>query len=170
MNFKRILSFALCGVLTSSFMFNNLSTCFATGDYITKIDVDINNVDNIGRKLYELCNQFNYSHGIHTDDSLSGWAQSAYEYFFKAESGHYNVLPQDKKIIFAQCIEAMHINKDNSVWHEAINTALTLLSSHGGHCNWRAIALIDDVYCFLSTFLSESGIDCDTSDNHEIEA
>ncbi len=158
MKFKKTLSFIGCTLLIFTSVSTNLSSCFATGDYITEINVDVNNVDDIKRKLNYLCNQFNYSHGIQTDDDLPGWEKSAYQYFFEAGSGHYNFLPQNEKSTFAKCIEAMYLNKNNTIWHDAIKNVLVLLSSHGGHCAARATALVESSYNLLSQFLIDHNI------------
>ena len=159
MKFKKILSFIGCTLLIFTSVSTNLSNCFANGGkYITEIYVDIHNVNNIEKKLYELCNQFNHSHGIQTDETLSALKESAYQYFF-GSSYRYNYIPSDEKLIFAQCIEAMYLNKDNPVWHNIIKEMLTLVSLHGRHNIQMDIYMIHHICKSLNSFLHDNGID-----------
>lgn len=140
-------------------------------NYITRINVDITNTNDISNKLDELCRQFNHTRGIEVDDIQYGWQQTATEYFFTETNMYNHHQMQDyHKIILAQCIQAMYQNKDEAVWQGAINSTLLSLSSHGGHCQWRAEALINTTYDTLRQFLRENGIEeANPDSDHNVE-
>ncbi len=136
-------------------------------NYITKIVVDVNNCDEMCRKLTELCKQFNYNRGIYVDDSLIGYEQTAYEYFFKGYA-RFDILSPYHKMLLAQCIEAMYINRYDSAWKNVIDAVLMLLSSHGGRYSARAEALVNVTYDSLRRFLLESNIKHRSEDDTDV--
>lgn len=126
-------------------------------NYITNMRVDIENANDIGNKLNTLCRQFNYTRGIDVDDNVYGHEQSAYQYFFNGHNRYWE-LPIYHRRVLAQCIEAMYQNRNNEIWHNIIDVVLMSLSSHGGHCSWRAEALVNTIYDSLCKFLRENRI------------
>lgn len=126
-------------------------------NYITNMEVNIDKPRDIGDKLYTLCRQFGYTRGIDVDDNAFGYEQSAYQYFFNGHN-RYRELSIYHRRILAQCIEAMHQNRNNKTWHNIIDAVLVSLSSHGGHCSWRAEALVNTIYNNLCKFLRENKI------------
>ncbi len=126
-------------------------------NYITNMTVNINNSNDIGNKLSALCRQFNITSGMQVDDRQTGWTQSATEYFFTDQRRYFQISEYHKTIL-AQCIEAMYENRDNNGWSGIIEATLMSLSSHGGHCSWRAEALVNTAYDNLYRFLSENSI------------
>ena len=121
------------------------------------MNVDVNDVNGTGRKLDELCRQFGYLRGIPVEDSVFGYEKSAYQYFFEY-SNVYRTLSPYHQLTLSQCIEAMYVNKNDPIWHDAIDYGLLLLSSHGGLCLWRAEAIINTLYSCLHEFLRENHI------------
>lgn len=168
MKLKKGISFMGCAILAFSMISTSISNCFAAGgsNYISKMNVDIYDRDSIGRKLDELCRQFDHTRGIQVDGSYSDprYDQSAYQYFFRGNGKYFELLP-NRQLILAQCIEAMYLNKDNDAWHEVIDCALMVLSSHGGGCVYRAESLLNEVNHILCYFLNENNIGCESSDD-----
>lgn len=137
-------------------------------NYITRINVNINNEADIGNQLRVLCVQFNKTRGIHSNDSIGGWQRSAYEYFFTGPVDFYSHLfpsiSDYHKTILAQMIQAMYQNKDDPRWNVTINTILNLLSQHDGHCSWRAEALINESYAMMCSLISDNRLDNENLD------
>lgn len=137
-------------------------------NYITRINVNINNEADIANQLRDLCVQFNKTRGIHSNDSMDGWQRSAYQYFFTGPIGFYShlfpSLSDYHKTILAQMIQAMYQNKDDPRWNETINTILNLLSQHDGHCSWRAEALVNESYAMMCSLISDNRLDNENLD------
>ncbi len=131
-------------------------------NYITNMNVDIKNTNDIGNKLYALCRQFGYTRGIDVDDNVSGHKQSAYQYFFNGHNRYWELSIYHKRVL-AQCIEAMYQNRNNKTWYNIIDAVLISLSSHGGHCSWRAEALVNTIYNNLCKFLRDNKIGYESS-------
>ncbi len=138
-------------------------------NYITRINVNINNEADIGNQLSDLCVQFNKREGTESDNSMNGWRRSAYEYFFVTFNyytyDHLFVSLSDyHKTILAQMIQAMYQNKDDPRWNVTINTILNLLSQHDGHCDWRAEALVNESYAMMCSLISDNRLDNENLD------
>lgn len=114
-------------------------------------------------RLYDLCYRYGITKGIATDDQNNGWDIPAYDYFFVDREDYanysrmYDRLSDYHKKLLLQCIEIMYRNQNNKEWRDIVEACLTLMSSHGAHCAWRAEAIVNNVYSNLVKFLRDKG-------------
>ena len=129
---------------------------------------NFNSIDNKYRvfglaRLSDLCQRYGITEGIATDDQNNGWDIPAYDYFFVDRGNYanyshmYDRLSDYHKKLLLQCIEIMYRNQNNEEWRDIVEACLTLMSSHGAHCAWRAEAIVNNVYSNLVKFLRDKG-------------
>ena len=114
-------------------------------------------------RLSDLCQKYGITKGIEVDDGNNGWDIPAYDYFFVDRGNYthyshmYDRLSDYHKKLLLQCIEIMYRNQNNEEWRDIVEACLTLMSSHGAHCAWRAEAIVNNVYSNLVKFLRDKG-------------
>ena len=124
------------------------------------------NIENVSKSVLKLhlkilCVDTHIDSGKDARDNQRGWKQSPWEYFFVKSvrnSDMYEEIDNNYKNLLAKCIEFMYKNKDKSQkWNEYKNMCIEQMALHGGHCEWRAVAIINTVYDILTNYLRESG-------------
>ncbi|MDR1628077.1 MAG: hypothetical protein LBR79_04815 [Oscillospiraceae bacterium] len=125
------------------------------GNEILKTKVDIGNINQLRAYLEALNEKYGCTHGIPAAEDANGgngaemlWSSA--EYFFGA-GDRYHGLSLYNREIFAKCITFMSTH--NSDDFESI---VLPLSTHGGHCIWRAEALVNTMYTNLRRILSDT--------------
>lgn len=114
-------------------------------------------------RLRDLCQNYGITEGIEVDDRNDGWDIPAYEYFFVNRRPHavyshmYDELSIYHKELLLQCIEIMYQNQNNAEWRDTVRSCLTLMSTHGAHCEWRAESIVNNLHNALVKFLRDKG-------------
>lgn len=137
--------------------------------------VDVGGVakSTIYEHLTTLCNENDVTSGIRTDDAIAEWWRSPAEYYFVPFVGRsdtlmggirYDNMARARQLRLAQMIELMYSHKDEASWKPLIQDTLATLATHGGHCLWRAEALVKTAYNLLRNDIIDKNLAGDDKD------